>query len=55
MEEEEMEEEDGENDMYCRMANYAKKKRDIVVPYSICIQDGVVKLVERESYDTVEV
>ena len=50
MEDEEMEDED----MYCRMANYAKKKRDIVVPYSICIQDGIVKLVERESYDTVE-
>ena len=43
-----------EVDMYCRMAKYAEEIDDCVIPYSICIQDGVVKLVERESCYTVE-
>ena len=46
---------DDNKDMYERMSKIADNKNDIIIPFELCINEGSIKLVKRDTYYTVDV
>jgi surface protein len=42
-------------DIYERMSELADNKNDIIIPFELCVDEGTVKLVKRDTYYTVEI